>query len=612
MKILFLLVGFHIFSGAGFAQEVLTEKLEFKGNKSISDGKMKKVILTDSPSWYQKLPFLGKKHPFDHETFLNDLLRIEKYYYQQGYLEARVSKFDLNYNQPRDKVRIVIHIEEGERTKVHSVEFESVDQTELPIAKEKLRKMLKLKKGKPYREEELRLDYHKLIEQHSERGYPYIQAKVKPRVDRQRHKVDLIWYLDTGPASRFGKIQIKGVESVSKSVILRGLGFKTGQPFIQSKLASAQSQVYRLELFQFVSLRTVKLDQKPAEVPIEIRVKESMLRTLKFGAGYGTEESFRATAQWRHRNFLGGGRIFRMLAKHSTNLLPVQLEMELSQPYFLSNRNDLIVKPFFVWQDEKSFEVKRIGFETTFNRQLSRRTNFFVTNRLERDTVEVKITDTEISKKLADLFNKSILRVGLSRNSTDQIFSPTHGSISRLVVEEAGRFLRTPFKYLKTSFEYRQFVPVKPGFVFALRVFVGSMKAIRGSEVTPVEERFFSGGSYSVRGWRRQLLGPLRLSATSDTTKKVIPEGGNSILEGNLELRNPIYKNLTGAVFLDFGNVWKQFDGFDVFDLRYALGAGLRYNTFIGALRLDFAWKLNRQPLDERNYEFHVSLGHAF
>jgi len=63
---------------------------------------------------------------------------------------------------------------------------------------------------------------------------------------------------------------------------------------------------------------------------------------------------------------------------------------------------------------------------------------------------------------------------------------------------------------------------------------------------------------------------------------------------------------------LDYGNVWQDWDGFDLFDLRYAIGLGLRYNTIIGPLRLDFAWKLNKQELDTRNYEVHFSLGQAF
>ncbi len=598
-----------------FSQDRNTAGIEFQGNKDVSAGRLKKAIQTQSPTWKRFIPFLEKAKPFDERTLLNDLLRIEKFYHQEGYLQAKVTNYELSLNNKRDRVKILIIIEEGQATKVNNTTFQSLNETTLPIPPDRLQKLVKLKAGKRYREEDLKSDYHKLIENHANRGYPYIKAQVKPIIDKKTNLVELEWFLDVGPLSNFGQIEITGNNSVSDNVVLRGLGFKQGQTFEQNKLANAQSQVYRLELFQFVSLRAMTQEARREDIPIKVRVKESKLKTLKFGAGFGTEESFRATAQWRHRNFLGGGRIFRAFARHSTNLLPVQLQLELSQPYFLSNRNDLLIKPFFTWQDERSFEAKRIGVETILNRQLTRRTNVFVATRIERDTVVVKLQNSEMSEELADLYNKSIIRIGISRNSADQLFTPTRGSISRLIIEEAGRFLRTRFKYVKLYAEYRKYVSVKPGYIFAWRVFVGSMKPVRGSNVTPVEESFFAGGSYSVRGWRRQLLGPLELSSSPDDSMAreiAVPIGGNSIIEGSFELRNPIYKSLSGAIFLDYGNVWKNWNGFDLLNLKFAIGTGIRFNTFIGPLRADFAWKLNKQKLDKGRFEFHISLGQAF
>ncbi|HEX9654322.1 MAG TPA: BamA/TamA family outer membrane protein, partial [bacterium] len=126
---------------------------------------------------------------------------------------------------------------------------------------------------------------------------------------------------------------------------------------------------------------------------------------------------------------------------------------------------------------------------------------------------------------------------------------------------------------------------------------------------TPIEERFYSGGNYSVRGWARQFLGP---QVINDSTGTVVPLGGDSALEGSLEYRHPIYKDFTGAVFLDYGNVWQKWNRFYLLDLYYAIGYGLRWNTFIGPIRVDVAWKLNKQPLDHRRMQLHFSIGQAF
>ncbi len=592
------------------AQVVHVSKIKFRGNKKISAGKLEDAIHTKADPWYT-FPLFWKSGPvFDEEVFLADLLRLEKFYHQEGYLEARVLNYELKYNDRKDKVRITVYLDEGEATKVDQVTFVYADTTSPPIPPRKLLGMVKLKSGKRYREEDLKLDYNRLVQRFSDNGYPYIQVRVKPILDRKAHKVDLEWRLRTGPASYFGEIKITGNRSVSQNVIRRGLGFRTGQPFKQKKLTTAQRQVYRLELFQFVSLRATDLDRRPTHIPIEVRVKEATLRTLKLGAGFGSEEAFRSSLEWRHRNFLGGARILRANAKHSSNILPLQLNLELSQPYFLSNRNDLIAKPFFVWEDERSFEVRSYGLETTLNRQISGNTDTFISTRFERNDVNAKV-DT-VAAVLKDRYNNSVTRVGIRRNSTDQLFTPSRGIVSTFVIEEGGRFLSTPFKYIKAFTEHRFFVPVKPGYVFATRFLIGAMNPIRGSRETPVEERFFAGGSYSVRGWERQLLGPVDLNVAPDGRVTPVPRGGNSILEGSFELRYPVFKRFSGAVFLDYGNVWEAWNGIDFTDLHYALGAGLRYNTVIGPLRVDFAWKLNKQRYDTRNYQIHFSIGQAF
>ena len=140
-----------------------------------------------------------------------------------------------------------------------------------------------------------------------------------------------------------------------------------------------------------------------------------------------------------------------------------------------------------------------------------------------------------------------------------------------------------------------------------MRVLGGFMRPYGPGPETPVEERFFAGGNVSVRGWGRQLLGPQAVNGATP-----IPLGGDSKLESSVELRYPIVKDLGGVLFLDAGNVWAAWNGIDPLDLHYALGIGLRYQTPIGPFRIDMAWKLNTQYVDERLYRLHLSIGQAF
>ncbi|HEX9652348.1 MAG TPA: POTRA domain-containing protein, partial [bacterium] len=473
-----------LFATSLFCQQVRVDKIKFVGNKTVSASKLSRAILTRGKPWTSLIFFWQSGPEFDEDILLQDLLRIERFYQREGYLQARVKDYELKYSSKNDRVKVKIVVEEGKPTRVESVAVMATNGVELPIPADRLEAMLTLKPGKRYREEDLTLDHARLVERFSNRGYPYIQAKVRPVMDEAQHRVRLEWHLEPGPLCYFGDITITGNQSVSDDVIRRGLGFRTGRPFVQSRLTDAQSQVYRLELFQFVSLRATNLDQRPEYIPIEVRVRESVPRTLKLGIGYGSEELFRASAQWRNRNFFGGARILRMLAKHSTEILPLQLQIELSQPYFFSNKNDLLLKPFFTWEDERSYDAKRVGLEATLNRQLTRRTNVFFSPRVEHNRVLGATGSVTVET------NTSVFVAGIRRNSTDQLFSPTRGHISSFVLEEAGRFLRSDFKYLKFYTEHRFFKQVRPGHVLATRMFVGAMKPIRGSLTTPIEERF--------------------------------------------------------------------------------------------------------------------------
>lgn len=587
-----------LFASNLFAQGVKVKDLNFEANHQISDGKLRAAIQTATRPWYAFFLRWMTPPPFDEATFLTDLLRIEKFYHQEGFLQAKVSDYKVKYNDKQDKVELLVVIDEGEPTKVSTIDCHFLSDSSDGLTPQGILQTLRLKSGKHYREADLKADYEQIVKKFSNHGYPYVEARVRPHFRKNAQVVSLEWLIDPGPFCYFGDIHYTGNEHVSNGAIRRGLGFSEGEPFAQNKLANAQTQVYRLELFQFVSLQATNLEDRPTQIPIEVKVKEATLRTLKFGFGYGTEEQIRASAQWRHLNFFGGARILRVNAKRS-GLLPVEVETELRQPYFLSNKNDLILKPFFRWEDNKSFEERSIGAEVTLNRRLTPQTSAFFSTIVEKDTVQRVSADTTKGNA-----TKSILRIGLTHSSTDEVFTPTQGNITSILVEEAGRFLSTPSKYLKVYFQHRLYTRIDKHNTLALKIAAGSMKPIRGSAFTPIEERFFAGGSYSVRGWGRQALGPYKNG----------PLGGDSILEGSIELRRTIYKQFAGAAFLDFGNVWQKWNGFDLTDLHYAAGIGIRYNTPIGPLRIDLAARLNKQkrPTPERDLKVHLSIGQAF
>lgn len=161
-------------------------------------------------------------------------------------------------------------------------------------------------------------------------------------------------------------------------------------------------------------------------------------------------------------------------------------------------------------------------------------------------------------------------------------------------------------------FEGRHYVTVRRRFVLANRARLAAITSPGSEEVNvPFFKRYFLGGSTSLRGWSRYQVGPLSGSG--------LPIGGFTALEGSSELRFPIRGNFTGVLFVDYGNVWDKAWDFNLNDMVYDVGPGVRYNTPIGPVRFDFGYQLKRVEnlvidgqLEKHRWRIHFSIGQAF
>ena len=141
--------------------------------------------------------------------------------------------------------------------------------------------------------------------------------------------------------------------------------------------------------------------------------------------------------------------------------------------------------------------------------------------------------------------------------------------------------------------------------MLALKLRLGSLEPFAGDAErdVPVYERFFSGGSTTVRGFDYQELGPQDEDGD--------PAGGFSLLEASAELRFPIWRALGGVAFVDAGQVGAEPWRFRGSDLFFSVGAGLRYSTPVGPLRVDLAQVID-PPDGQDGLRIHFSIGHAF
>jgi outer membrane protein insertion porin family len=184
----------------------------------------------------------------------------------------------------------------------------------------------------------------------------------------------------------------------------------------------------------------------------------------------------------------------------------------------------------------------------------------------------------------------------------DNIFNPRTGSVHGIVIKEALKQLGSEAAFTKTTVQSSWYFPAGAASVVALSARGGLAWPHRDTIEVPIHERFYLGGGTTVRGFTQDAVGPRRQSP--------VPTGGDSMVLFNVELRRNLTKEFGLVLFYDTGNVWTG-QVLNLNDLRASYGAGIRYGTPVGPLRIDYGQKINPQP-GESPGEVHFNIGHMF
>ncbi len=599
--IIFVTILFIYMGGVVWAKtdETLSIKgLKFTGVQNISINDIKNGIVTEDPSWKPWVP-----HPaFDEGELKKDIGRIETIYHNYGYYHAK-AKYNLDKNLENNMVRVEIVVDEGKPTLTKEINIEINHHTHEPY-KETLLKAIPLKKGEIFKVDAYEKSKEEIQKFLGNRGYQYAKVSGKAIVDKGDYYATAAFRVDTGPLQYFGPVSIKGNKDVASDIVLKELAFKEGDIFSLKKVYESQQNIYNLGLFKSVIIKPAGKEER--ETPIQIVVDEKEKRNLRVGLGYGDEEKFRAQAAWSRKNFLGNLGDLGLSLKYSS--LIWSGAVDYTQPYFLDRNSNLGLRFGYDREVLESYTNEKISSQVKIGRVLDPNIEGFIGYDLELDrpvSVDETIVQELVETEEGKFYWISAPQIGLRRDTVKNVPDPQKGSVCSLFLESATFLLGSQADYLKAIMEAKVYRRVFPILTIATRFKLGFVEPFRETEEIPIFKRFFSGGSNSVRGYSFQGLGPV--------DREDNPIGGRTLMEGNLEFRHALFGELKGVAFLDAGTVSRDSLDFDLSDLRFSAGWGLRYNTIVGPIRLDLAFPLNPPP--ERHISvarFHFSIGHAF
>jgi outer membrane protein insertion porin family len=607
---LFIIIfGFFIFCGGNSlsAQENYeVRRVKFRGNKTLSkDFLLERMVLKDI-TYLEKVLLNQEPFLYNQELVDLDLERLARIYQSEGFLHVKPSIRSLDVNDKRTKLNITIEIEEGEPVLVDSINLiipEKLGTVNLDSLYRRMARRPQLQSGERFRDEALREDLQLLDDAFRTLGYAYALSDYQLSLNPAEFSTGIQYSVTPGPLAQFGETIITGNRHVSEEFIRRQLMYEEGSTYNRYLLNRTRQSLYQLQLFSVVSVvpeRDTETQSTP--IPVRVNVREAPRMSTRYGAGYGTEENFRAFLDFTYRGFLGGARRINLRLKHS-GLEPYSARLRWTQPQFIGMNTSIAVEPFILRNSEPGYNTRsygvRIPFNYIFNRWLDSQLSYYLENIEQRlEPGDEEFTDYE-SERFP--YKKSGFLLFTQLNNTTPQFSPDRGLHVAVGFKINGYLVGGDFSYTKLWGDVRTYHELGRTVVLALRAMAGGINSSDASNFIPVEDRFYSGGSHSIRGWSRADLGPKRETGT--------PLGGKSIFESNIELRYPLIWRLSLVAFFEGGNVWEDSYYYRLNNLSYATGPGLRIETPVGPVRFDVGfpvWNEKTSP------QFFISVGQAF
>lgn len=628
---LFSLIILFFFGGSLNATELSPKvwKVTIKGNEAYTDLVLNEVIANRSVTIWQRLQFWSKRYElYSEQEVRRDVVRLERFYQRRGFPNVRVRYF-INTEQKVNKswrTYVNFEIYEGRPILINSVQYEFVDFSDKEeITSDRL--FSRAVDRNPYQSgrrfelikqpevEGLFLNTLKNI------GYAFAKTQVTAEIDSIRYSAQIKIILDPGPPTKIGSISVTGNETVSERLVIRESALSTGQNFDQRRLNRAQQEIFSHHLFRFVTIN-IPEQARDSTVDLEMRVRENPLRSLRLQGGVGTEELLRTSVSWTHRHPFGNAHSITISGRAS--FIEQRANVDYLFPYLFNTNSSIVISPFIQRLEEKNFLLLQAGATNSFVYQYSQ--NLAGTVSYQFSTNEEAFGNKRaIFRDSVEVFRQSSIK--FSGYFTQSILDQRDGWAIRPYFEISG-FLNTgDINFQRASLDVRRFLSLSKTTQLALRA-NGSSLMSRENEKIPASLLFYLGGTNSVRGWGRWELGPKRPSFDEQGDfDHYIPIGGRYMFSFNTEVRqdlNFIYRGVGIAAFMDGGQLWRNEDEISLDDLRYGMGIGLRYNSPIGPIRLDFAHKMNPTDQDLGIYNgvnfggkrarwvIHFNIGQAF
>lgn len=605
-------------------------KIVITGNKAISEKEIKSQM-RNQEHWF--LSFLGRSGTLRTEELKEDLEAIRNLYYNKGYIQVQVDEPVIKQRTETRRIEpawfpgeepaisettsapnelvLTINIREGDQFKVGSITYKG----NVILSDGELDQEVTLKRGDVFSREVLRQDVGRIMDRYDGIARPFASVVPLFNIEQEKKTVAISIDIQEGGEVRIGRINISGNSKTRDKVIRREMRLNEGDVYSKKAIRRSYERLGNLNFFENVDIIPERRLQEPL-MDLNVKVKEKMTGTLSIGGGYSSVDKLVGIAEITQGNLGGRGQLLKFKTQWGgTHRI---MMFSFSEPYLFDEPVWGRVDLYRQVQEYDGYNIESIGtalsIGKSFDEYLSGSVKYGFDQSYARDITadDIPFALLQQLRYYGTVVNTSSLTVSLSRDSRDFYLDPKTGSRSNIYVEYAGGPLGGDPEFLKSVADSAWYFPVFWDTVFMARGRIGMVGSLSEKPV-PVNERFFVGGSNTVRGFRYGTAGPI-----DESDNRV---GGNKELIFNFEYNFPIVPaaRLKGVLFYDMGRAFD--DGtsgkedepsrISFRDLKHSWGWGFWWLSPIGPLRFEWGYIINRKPEDQAS-QFEFNIGTLF
>nr|WP_244444506.1 autotransporter assembly complex family protein [Nitratireductor basaltis] len=432
----------------------------------------------------------------------------------------------------------------------------------------------------------------------------YAKARVAERRVVAAHDADTIdatIVLEPGRYARLGGVSVRGTERMNARFVARHTGLKPGEEYDPDDIELARERINRLGVFRSARVETAEEIGEDGILPVNVIVQERLPRRFGVGGSYSTVDGLGLEAYWLHRNLFGRAESLRVEGKVSG------IGESIDPEDFTYRLGGTFTRPG-IYLPETDFVASLYGEREVLDAYT--RTGVSgevgVTHRFTPDLSGRLFANGGWARFEDDFGTREFVTAGLlgavTYDTRDNPADATEGIFAEVTLEPYYEFNygNAALRMIAEARAYYSF-DEEDRFVIAGRAKIGALLDPPALK-TPPDKLFFAGGGGSVRGYAYRNIG------VRDGENL---RGGHSLAEASAELRVRITDTIGAVAFADAGYVGAEaFPDFSE-DLKVGVGAGLRYLTALGPIRLDAAVPLDPET-DDPDFAFYVGIGQAF